>query len=205
MSLNAPSNTKTLNEKSELLLPGHSRTHSSVTLSNNARYAIVGVAGVALISAIGIVLASTASKQVGVPAQVMREYAPNHWVSGESPTNDWKHVQKAPSTDMLRMIIGVKQTHLAELEKTLLAVSDPDNLHSYGKHLSLDEVNRLIAPTHESVHAVQQWLRGAGVDVAAIHSTGNSDFFSVRMSVNHAEKLLSVLCSDQNIILLAPI
>jgi tripeptidyl-peptidase-1 len=154
---------------------------------------VIGIAGIALVSAVAIVMTASTSREVTAPAEILRDYVPQHWVSDTVPRSGWHHVRKAPATDTVHMIIGVKQTNLHELEKTVLAGSDPNNLGSYGKHLSLDEVNTLIAPTHESVKAVRHWLHSAGISEEAINNTGKSDFFAVEASVQHAEKLLSVL------------
>ena len=73
----------------------------------------------------------------------------------------------------IELTFAIKQTNLAELERTVLDVSDPDS-PNYGKHLSLEAVDRLVAPEAKNIMAVLVWLKEAGVDMNAVEATGNS-------------------------------
>ena len=83
----------------------------------------------------------------------------------------------------------VRQSNLAELEATLMAVSDPDSAQ-YGQHLSLEEVNSLTAPQPQHVSQILQWLEQAGITTEEISRTPNSDMMTVTCTVKQAEALL---------------
>ena len=89
--------------------------------------------------------------------------APARWVRGARVSADHP----------IELTFAIKQTNLAELERTVLDVSDPDS-PNYGKHLSLEAVDRLVAPEAKNIMAVLVWLKEAGVDMNAVEATGNS-------------------------------
>eukprot|EP00455_Lapot_gusevi_P009575 TRINITY_DN1428_c0_g1_i3.p1 TRINITY_DN1428_c0_g1~~TRINITY_DN1428_c0_g1_i3.p1 ORF type:complete len:545 (-),score=221.21 TRINITY_DN1428_c0_g1_i3:160-1794(-) len=105
---------------------------------------------------------------------------PTEWVKTNRPAPD----------QLIEVHIAVKQQNLDVLEKTLFEVSDPANVEHYGKHLTWEQVNDLVAPKAESVRAVRQWLERHGADVTQIKSTPNEDFISVTMPVATAEAML---------------
>ncbi|KID87038.1 tripeptidyl-peptidase 1 precursor [Metarhizium guizhouense ARSEF 977] len=78
--------------------------------------------------------------------------------------------------------------HDAQVDKTTSMIATPGN-ELYGKHLSKEEADKFLAPKPESVQAVQEWLRGAGLgDHAEVGGSG--DNILVHASVADAEKLL---------------
>jgi tripeptidyl-peptidase-1 len=105
----------------------------------------------------------------------------------------WSIVKAADPTSLIQLTIAVKQRNLKQLEATLLKVSDPKDAANFGKHLSLDEVDRLVAPSTESVARVNDWLDTAGNNTR--QANGNSDFITATMTIRDAERLLGVTYS----------
>lgn len=101
----------------------------------------------------------------------------------------WQHESRACPRDSVELTLLLRQQNVDILEQTLYAVSDPQS-PAYGKHLSHEEVNWLVAPKPAHVDAVLQWLEDEGVDTANVRATPNSDMISVRLSVSQAESLL---------------
>ncbi len=79
-------------------------------------------------------------------------------------TVGWMKSHRAPADALVQLTIGLRQREagLAALQAALLAASDTTS-PSYGQHLSQREVDTLVAPHADSVHAVAQWLVGAGL------------------------------------------
>lgn len=71
----------------------------------------------------------------------------------------------------------------------IVSVSDPHHLR-YGRHLTRDEVNQLIQPTKESIHAVHEWLFDNEISQSRLKYSPASDWISVTLAVHEAEKLL---------------
>ena len=70
------------------------------------------------------------------------------------------------------------------LQKRLLEVSDPSH-PDYGRHLSIGEVDALVAPDAGAVAAVTAWLLGeTSATPSDLAFTGNSDFVSVTLPVH---------------------
>jgi tripeptidyl-peptidase-1 len=88
----------------------------------------------------------------------------------------------------LEIIVAVRQQNLDQLERELMAVSDPRSSR-YGKHLSKQEVDALVAPAAESVAAVTAWLKSHGIH--ANRKTANGDFLRATATVEQAEAALS--------------
>jgi len=73
------------------------------------------------------------------------------------------------------------------LEKVLYSVSDPRSPF-YGKHLSIDDLTKIIAPPVRDLELVLSWLESNGVFGATYPP--NRDFVIVDTTVAHAEALL---------------
>lgn len=98
----------------------------------------------------------------------------------------WVATRRSPSDQVIELMFALKQTNLAELESTLLKVSDPDSQH-YGQHLSNNEVHALVAPAEAHVRAVKSFLKEHGIE--AISLTPNSDILQADVTVSQAEEL----------------
>lgn len=92
------------------------------------------------------------------------------------------------SQHYLDLLVAVKQQNVDKLESVLISVSDPKS-PTYGKHLSKQEVDTLLAPSAEAVTVVKQWLENHGVEATSV--TANSDFIRARVTVSHAENILN--------------
>ena len=100
----------------------------------------------------------------------------------------WVVEGDSPRDTMIELVIAVKQTNLAELEKTLLDVSNPKS-ENYGKHLSNEQVHALVAPLPSHVQNVMQFLSEHGLQGHA--ATPNSDFIVTTAKVDIAETMLA--------------
>lgn len=101
-----------------------------------------------------------------------------------SPQLGWELHRRAEHNDLIEITIAVKQQNVETLEQVLLEVSDPSNSR-YGQHLTLHEVNSLLAPKREHLEAVTSWLSSLGVDVQV-----QSDFVTATANVSQVESLL---------------
>lgn len=102
------------------------------------------------------------------------------------PTIPQGWTRKAPGlpTDKLALKIGLKQQHAAALEKTVLDISTPSH-PDYGKHLSVEELRRYVAPTTDATNAVLEWL-----DEYGIQPVVDNDWMTVITDVATANELL---------------
>ena len=62
------------------------------------------------------------------------------------------------SSVSVRLVVAVKHSHIAELESTFWAVSDPESAR-YGAFLSHTEVTELFAPAPASLAALERWVQ----------------------------------------------
>lgn len=67
-----------------------------------------------------------------------------------------------PGSALLPVRIGLTQNNLEHGHNLLMDISNPGS-PNYAKHLTVDEVHDLFAPSMEAVKAVSEWLRLAGV------------------------------------------
>ncbi|KAI0690236.1 peptidase S8/S53 domain-containing protein [Cerioporus squamosus] len=75
--------------------------------------------------------------------------------------------------ELVRLTIALPQSNISGLHAALLEVSNPDNLN-YGRHLSKAEVERLVAPSPDSVRTVTEWLNSNGVSPAGASASGDT-------------------------------
>ncbi|KAK7904366.1 hypothetical protein WMY93_016973 [Mugilogobius chulae] len=101
--------------------------------------------------------------------------------------HDWKDVGRVSPEEELRLTFALKQQNVARLEDLLMKVSDPDS-PLYGKHLSLEEVSRLVRPSAESQKVIGSWLQRHGI--RDCHTVHTQDFLQCSMSAEQAERLL---------------
>ena len=72
---------------------------------------------------------------------------------------------------------------------TRLSRSNPDS-NRYGKHLSIDEVHDLFAPSEKSVEDVRYWLESAGIAGHRISQSVNKQWIQFDADAKELEKLL---------------
>ncbi|OBZ67218.1 Tripeptidyl-peptidase sed3 [Grifola frondosa] len=93
----------------------------------------------------------------------------------------------APSETTLNMRLALVQSDPAGLEKALYDVSIPSSA-LYGQHLTKEEVEKFVAPTQESVDAVNAWLKENDITATTISPAG--DWLSFSIPVSKASELL---------------
>ena len=71
-----------------------------------------------------------------------------------------------------------------------MAVSDPDSAN-YGKHLTIGQINQLVAPSEDSLSAVESWLASNGVSKEQLSYSPAKDWVSVVLPVSQVEGLLN--------------
>ncbi|KAF2198800.1 tripeptidyl-peptidase 1 precursor [Delitschia confertaspora ATCC 74209] len=103
------------------------------------------------------------------------------------PPSTWTRRGRAHGGSTIRLQIGLKQANQDELVRHLYEVSDPSHSR-YGKHLSADEVNKLVQPTDETSNLVHEWLQENGVTDFEYSSA--KDWIIVHLPVEDVERLL---------------
>ncbi|KAF7370374.1 Tripeptidyl-peptidase sed3 [Mycena sanguinolenta] len=93
----------------------------------------------------------------------------------------------APPDQSLKLRFGLASNNAPGLEAALLDVSTPSSAN-YGKHLTKDEVNAYLAPSNETLVAVQNWL--SSNNVTAVSSSGAGDWLTATIPVSKANALL---------------
>ncbi|KAH9005504.1 tripeptidyl peptidase A [Lactarius hatsudake] len=105
------------------------------------------------------------------------------------PPRNWVDLGPAPPAHVIPLRIALPQARFPELEQHLAEISDP--FHSrYGKYLSKEEVEALVAPHASSVDAVHEWLESYGIQKEACHRSPAGDLVTVRLPVAQAEEML---------------
>ncbi|KAJ7092235.1 family S53 protease [Mycena epipterygia] len=94
----------------------------------------------------------------------------------------------APATKDLTLRIALKPNNIAGLETALYAVSDPASA-LYGQHLTQNEVAAFVAPAHETVSAVSEWLSENGISFTTVTPAG--DMLQIVIPVEKANELLA--------------
>lgn len=93
----------------------------------------------------------------------------------------------AAANTTVRLRIALVQSNPERLIDALYNVSTPGS-PSYGQHLSKAEVEALVAPSTETVSAVEEWLQQAGIN--ATKATAAGDWLSIAVPVSKANELL---------------
>jgi len=101
---------------------------------------------------------------------------------------EWIAANRADPNEPLKMTIAVRQTNIGKLEAIFESVSDPRSA-SYGKHLTNDQVQELVAPTPKSISLITDWLIEHGI--TSWETSSNSDFIQFVQPVSVIEKLLN--------------
>ena len=129
----------------------------------------------------------------------------------------WFRVGPAPSNRVINLHIGLRQSQFDDLERhlyegssglhaallseparilrkvtdsfSLRLVSTPSHPR-YGQHLTNDQVNELVKPTHDTLDLVHDWLLDSGIDRAQLGYNKAKDFIKVSLPVSAVESLL---------------
>ncbi|KAH7325804.1 tripeptidyl-peptidase 1 precursor [Stachybotrys elegans] len=95
----------------------------------------------------------------------------------------------APSDNhLIHLSIALQPADETLLDRTLLAVSDPDS-ERYGRHLTREEAKALLQPRAESTDAVRRWIADAGVPDS--HVLDNGQMIHAHVPIERAETLLA--------------
>ena len=104
--------------------------------------------------------------------------------------DDWTRLAQADPNHLLHLHIGVRQSNFAGLEKRLFEISDLSH-HSYGAHLSAEQVNAFIAPLDETIAKLHSWLESYGIGQKQLQYSPARDWISIpNITVSVAESLL---------------
>jgi len=91
---------------------------------------------------------------------------------------------------VLPVKIGLTQSNLDHAYSRLMNVSHPSS-PGYGKHLSVNQVNYLFAPSDDSVTVVREWLAEiADIDIDRI-LVSNNGWIAVDLPLQSAERAFS--------------
>ncbi|KAI0823314.1 family S53 protease [Trametes gibbosa] len=97
------------------------------------------------------------------------------------------HSGAAPQDKVLNLRLALVQSDTEGLQKALMDVSTPSSA-LYGQHLSKDEVEKFVAPSPDSVAAVNAWFAENGIEAKTISPAG--DWLSFSVPVSKANQLL---------------
>ncbi|KAJ6573379.1 subtilisin-like protein [Mycena vulgaris] len=100
----------------------------------------------------------------------------------------WMNLGQAPLNYALTLHLALTQNNITGLEQRLLQISSPSH-PAYGKWLSKDEVNVHVAPSQETIDAVQQFLSLNNLTASPTTSAG--DVISFQVPVEHASALFN--------------
>ncbi|KEI38668.1 uncharacterized protein L969DRAFT_75321 [Mixia osmundae IAM 14324] len=105
----------------------------------------------------------------------------------------WKPVAMDTATrngQVHRLHFALRQSNLAKLEAETTRRSDP--VHAdYGKYLSPDEINGLIAPSSSTVAAFENWLASHGIDRSSIGYNKAKDWAHIDLKPDRVDKMLN--------------
>lgn len=96
----------------------------------------------------------------------------------------WSLTSTPDDSQSITLSIAMQQQNIAKLESELAKVSTPGKA-SYGKYLSMEEVNALFAPSNKSISAVISWLSKSG-----INATTDGNYVDLTTTVGTANSLL---------------
>ena len=98
----------------------------------------------------------------------------------EHHNNDWIATQRSEPSTLIDLTFALKQQNVNELQELLLKVSTPSH-DLYGKHLSIQQVQEITMPVHETANTVRKWLISNGINPIEIqNATSNGDFIRIR-------------------------
>jgi len=107
-----------------------------------------------------------------------------------SATSSWSPAtfNKATATKMITVALKVDEQARAKLESIFWAVSDPDH-KDYGKHLSLEELTKVLAIPSSRVAKVSEYFEKMGATGIKVSPSG--DMLTIHMPVPKLEAALN--------------
>lgn len=108
---------------------------------------------------------------------------------------NWTSEEAAPESKMTVYFMMKHSKHnVKKLERTLLSVSDPAS-KAYGKHLSKEQISKILPVSDKAVSAVKNLFKRHGVSKADISSNFNNDMIQVRLTTKQAEEMFGTKVS----------
>lgn len=101
----------------------------------------------------------------------------------------WVRTHKLPSHHVLPIRIALAQSNMHKADEYLMDVSHPDSAN-FGKHWTAQQVAEAFRPSADSVKAVLDWLKAAGISAGSISSTQSMGWLTFNATVAQAENLL---------------
>ncbi|KAF8862998.1 subtilisin-like protein [Acephala macrosclerotiorum] len=98
----------------------------------------------------------------------------------------WAQTSTPDASTTISLTIGLVQQNIDQLQSMLLAVSTPGNA-KYGQHMDSDDLNSYFAPDPDGIHAVQRWLKSAGITQVS----NDGHFVSFQTTVGTVNTLLN--------------
>ncbi|KAI8869506.1 putative protease S8 tripeptidyl peptidase I [Ramicandelaber brevisporus] len=102
---------------------------------------------------------------------------------GAAPS-PWALTGPAPLDHSVNLQVGLKQQNVEQFNHRFMEMSTPGN-PNYGKHMSRDELNAMLAPKDESVQMVLAWLKSYGIE-----GTHDNQWVKADATVDQAQRLL---------------
>jgi tripeptidyl-peptidase-1 len=108
-------------------------------------------------------------------------------VSAPIRPSGWRIHTRTVASKKIMLTFALKQQNLANLVAVATAVSDPRNSR-YGKHLSRDAINELVAPASQSKAELVAFLTENDIKMEACDNL--TDFVRCEVTAGQAEKML---------------
>jgi tripeptidyl-peptidase-1 len=122
------------------------------------------LSSLALLLVVAIALASASGSPRGFVTK-RATTGRSHWRNlSEDETRAWANKRNAGEQPLIKAYVALKENQegLRKVQESVEASSNPAHPR-YGRHLSWEEVNALVAPRYADVEAVVAWLQDAGV------------------------------------------
>ncbi|KAG9857681.1 tripeptidyl-peptidase 1 precursor, partial [Aureobasidium melanogenum] len=105
---------------------------------------------------------------------------------------DWREIGAVSDSHSINLHIGLTQNNQADIERHVLEASNPSH-PGYGQYLSAGQIQKLIAPSDETVRLVSTWLTEHGIIAARL--SPSKDWITASVPVRRVESLLNTTYS----------
>ncbi|KAK5626152.1 hypothetical protein RRF57_001867 [Xylaria bambusicola] len=106
----------------------------------------------------------------------------------ESAPKDWAMNGPAAKGEIIELRFNLAKQNTAQFQELALNIATPGHVQ-YGKHLTLEQINAIVAPKSESKDLLFEWLGDHNLaDGATLNSRGN--VVKVNATISQAEALL---------------
>ncbi|RYC54461.1 hypothetical protein CHU98_g11749 [Xylaria longipes] len=102
----------------------------------------------------------------------------------------WRKRDRATSSQVLPIRIGLRQRNLENAESYIYEVADPDS-PNFGKHWSAEKVANTFSPSAETKDAVMNWLVDAGIQRHRLTLSKGHNWVEFDGTVKEAETLFA--------------